>query len=94
MDVILPPPALKLSPLTCLLCLSSEVCGLPGRPVAPFTILDGAIAETTADRNQQTGPNDEEAAGVWWESLGTFSIESGILTVQLSDPATAGRTGS
>jgi len=54
---------------------------------APFTILDGAAAEATVDMNQQAGPNDEEASGVWWESLGTFSIDSGILTVELTDDA-------
>jgi hypothetical protein len=54
---------------------------------APYTVLDNATALGTVKLNQQAAPNDELAAGQWWENVGTFTVSSGILKVRLSDLA-------
>ena len=50
-------------------------------------MLDGTTSEGTVDVNQRLAPDDLEWDGVWWESLGTFVIDTGTLTVRLTDDA-------
>ncbi len=57
---------------------------------APFTIYDGADAQTrvvqaTMLANQQFEPNDVIDAEGSWESLGVYTIDSGTITVELSN---------
>ncbi|MFV2069234.1 MAG: prepilin-type N-terminal cleavage/methylation domain-containing protein, partial [Pirellulales bacterium] len=54
---------------------------------APYTVYDGAVAEGTVTVDMQVVPSGELFEGVLWESLGAFSITSGILRVELSDDA-------
>ncbi len=54
---------------------------------APYTISDGATALATVPMNQQNAPSDATADGQGWASLGTFTVQSGRLTVSLSDNA-------
>jgi len=63
----------------------------PGNALdAPYSVADGAAAEATRRINQQLAPDDEQAAGRWWERLGVFHVESGELRIDLSDQATSG----
>jgi hypothetical protein len=60
-------------------------------PDAAFTVLDGGAALTTTLVNQRQAPASFQDAGAWWQVLGgTYDIQSGVLTVRLSDLATAG----
>ena len=54
---------------------------------APYTILNDTITLGTVRVNQEQAPNDFNDAGVSWEDLGVFQINSGTLMVQLSDDA-------
>jgi autotransporter-associated beta strand protein len=55
---------------------------------APYTILDGATALGTVQVNQQNAPSGATTPdGQQWTSLGTYTIASGTLTVQLADNA-------
>jgi hypothetical protein len=55
---------------------------------APFT-LDGGVQQATVRKNQEVAPNDEQEpqAGVWFELLDTIYVDSGTLTVTLTDDA-------
>jgi len=55
---------------------------------APYTMSDGAGLNTTVTANQLSAPDDCVYADHSWESLGTFTIGSETLTVELSDNAT------
>ncbi|HEV3082754.1 MAG TPA: alpha/beta hydrolase-fold protein, partial [Gemmataceae bacterium] len=60
-------------------------------PDAAFTVLDGGAALTTTLVDQRQAPASFQDAGAWWQDLGgTYDIQSGVLTVRLSDLATAG----
>ena len=52
---------------------------------ASYSIWDGGQSEGAFEVNQQDSPNDEQGLGSWWEHLGSFGIENGLLTVSLSD---------
>jgi hypothetical protein len=54
---------------------------------APYTVLDGAAIEQTVLVNQKIAPNDFAAGSQSWEGLGTFTIDSGTISVQLSNLA-------
>ena len=54
---------------------------------APFEILDGVTSEGIVDVDQRLAPDDVQWAGHWWESLGTFTIDNGNLTVRLTNDA-------
>lgn len=58
---------------------------------APYTIIDGSASSgsnlNTVQVNQQAAPAGEEAGGRVWQSLGTYSINSGTLSVRLTDNA-------
>ncbi len=54
---------------------------------SPFTVLDGAAELATIRLNQKIAPDDIIDQGTSWESLGTFHVATGSLTVQLSDDA-------
>jgi hypothetical protein len=54
---------------------------------APFTVKDGSASLATVPVNQELAPDDFTAGGVAWESLGEFTVSSGVLSVQLSDNA-------
>lgn len=54
---------------------------------SPFTIKDGAAALGTVLVNQELLPNDFNAQGGTWKTLGTFSITGSSLIVELSDNA-------
>ena len=54
---------------------------------APFTIFDGATPLGTVLVNQQEDPVDDQAAGVGWRSLGSFTINTGTLAIELSNDA-------
>ena len=54
---------------------------------ARFNLLDGATFRHFSDQNQQVAANDAIVGGVSWESLGTVSVVSGTLIVELSDLA-------
>ena len=46
---------------------------------APYTIVDGITQRGAVTVNQQLEPADQTAAGVTWQSLGTFTSASGTL---------------
>ena len=54
---------------------------------APFTIRDGTTVEAIVRANQRHAPSDALVDGQVWESLGTYQIDNGTLTVELSDDA-------
>jgi trimeric autotransporter adhesin len=54
---------------------------------APYTVFSGSTPLTTVDVNQELAPNDFSDDGVNWEKLGTFTITSNTLRVQLSNAA-------
>ncbi len=54
---------------------------------APYTIYDGTTSLQTVRVNQRATPNDFSDQGAAWETLGTFTIASGTLLVELSDNA-------
>ncbi|MEZ6121780.1 MAG: hypothetical protein R3C49_01240 [Planctomycetaceae bacterium] len=54
---------------------------------SPFKILDGSTPLLTVDLNQTLTPDDFNDAGSDWETMGTFSISSNQLVVELSDDA-------
>jgi hypothetical protein len=55
---------------------------------APYTILDGATTEDTVTVNQQAAPTaDGTLGGRPFQSLGSYNIDNGSLSVQLSDDA-------
>ena len=54
---------------------------------APYTIKDGAAVLATVDVYQKTPGTDFEDEGVWWKILGTYTIDSGTLVVELSNDA-------
>ncbi len=54
---------------------------------APYTIYDDDFLLTTRDVDQRLPANDFFEAGVAWEELGVFRIESNTLVVQMSDLA-------
>src|SRR5262249_50258396 len=54
---------------------------------APFTIFDGTTSRGTVLVNQQVSRTDDQSNGVTWESLGTFTSNSGTLSVRLADNA-------
>jgi concanavalin A-like lectin/glucanase superfamily protein/Calx-beta domain-containing protein/fibronectin type III domain protein len=55
---------------------------------APYTVFNGpSTALKTIDVNQEFAPNDFPDYGVNWENLGTFTITSNTLKVQLTNAA-------
>ena len=54
---------------------------------APYTILNGSATLATVNVNQQLAPAGETDNGIVWQSLGTFSINTGSMTVRLNDNA-------
>ncbi len=54
---------------------------------SPFTVLDGATALGTARLNQQLAPADVTDGGRGWKLVGSYTISSGSLKVQLNDNA-------
>ncbi|MCA9050235.1 MAG: choice-of-anchor D domain-containing protein, partial [Planctomycetaceae bacterium] len=54
---------------------------------APYSVFDAASLLNTIDVSQRTAPNDMAEAGTNWELLGTFSVSSNSLVVQLSNNA-------
>ena len=54
---------------------------------APYTVFSGSTSVGTVDLNQELAPNDFTDEGVGWENLGTFTINSSTLKVQLSNAA-------
>lgn len=54
---------------------------------APYILRDGSTALGTVRVNQELTPNDFRDAGEGWKILGTFTISSGTLTVQLTNDA-------
>ncbi len=54
---------------------------------APYEVLDGTTSDATVEVNQRLAPDDVQWDGQWWESLGTFVVDSGTLTVRLTDDA-------
>ncbi len=56
---------------------------------AEYTIYDGDAAtgqlEGVTDVNQTVAPDDVLYDGSWWRKLGTFDVQNGTLTVELSD---------
>jgi hypothetical protein len=54
---------------------------------APYTVLDGTTPLGTVLVNQQVAPSGISDQGVTWQDLGTFTVNSSQLVVQLSDNA-------
>ena len=54
---------------------------------APYTVIDGDTALQTVTVDQELTPNDLSDQGVGWEILGTYTVSSDRLTVELSDVA-------
>ncbi len=52
---------------------------------APYSIYDGAELEATVPVNQQNAPDDFTYESHAWKSLGTYTITTGTLVVELSD---------
>ena len=57
---------------------------------APYTILDNATSLGTVRINQQFAPDNATFDGQSWQSLGTYQLSSGQLTVSLSDDVSSG----
>jgi hypothetical protein len=68
---------------------ASWVAGANRATNAPYKVFDGATLRTVTPmlRNQQLAPDDGLFGGTTWESLGTFTISSGTVRVELSDNA-------
>ncbi len=54
---------------------------------APYTVLDGSTSQGTVDVNQESAPGDFTDAGVGWKNLGSFTITTVELKVQLANDA-------
>ena len=54
---------------------------------SPYRILDSATELATVRINQRVVPDDVQAEGHAWEQLGTFTVTSGTLVVELSNAA-------
>jgi hypothetical protein len=54
---------------------------------APYIIRDGSTTLATVRVNQELTPSDFVDAGDGWKILGTFTISSGTLTVELTNDA-------
>ena len=54
---------------------------------SPFKVIDGANTVASVAVNQQVNPSDFSVADTWWQGLGTFTINSNTLKVQLSNLA-------
>jgi photosystem II stability/assembly factor-like uncharacterized protein len=54
---------------------------------APYTVYDGATALGTLSVNQQVAPAGDQVGDVVWQKLGNYTIDSGMLKVQLTDAA-------
>ncbi len=54
---------------------------------APFVVRDGLTTLANVSVNQQVAPNDFQVADVMWEGVGAFTVDSGTLSVQLSNLA-------
>ncbi|HUP81843.1 MAG TPA: dockerin type I domain-containing protein, partial [Pirellula sp.] len=52
----------------------------------PISIFNGTLQIGTATLNQQINPDDFLDSGVWWENVGTFTVDS-TLRIQMSDLA-------
>ncbi|MFP6619114.1 MAG: choice-of-anchor D domain-containing protein, partial [Pirellulaceae bacterium] len=60
------------------------------RPVdAPYTVYNGAQQLSTIDVNQRLAPSDQVIEQVSWKNLGTFTINNGTLTVEMTDDASS-----
>jgi hypothetical protein len=53
---------------------------------APFTVLNGTTTLASVAVNQRLAPADLTAHGTTWKDLGTFKIDSGSLSVRLTNP--------
>ncbi len=54
---------------------------------APFTIIDGGTAVAAVSVNERVAPADFSVNDTWWKGLGTYTITSSTLSVQLSNLA-------
>ena len=54
---------------------------------ASFTVRDGNQFENVVRQDQRARPDDLVAAGRAWERLGSYTVENGALSVELSDAA-------
>jgi hypothetical protein len=54
---------------------------------APFTVLDGNTALATVRMNEQFAPVGQTLDNHAWQSIGTYSTDTGSLTIRLSDDA-------
>jgi len=54
---------------------------------APFEVLDGESSLGTVRVDQLVAPDDAKWGGYGWESLGTYTVGSGTLTVRLTNDA-------
>lgn len=54
---------------------------------SPFKVIDGTSTVATVAVNQQVAPSDYSIADIGWKGLGTFTIASNTLKVQLSNLA-------
>jgi len=60
------------------------------RPVdAPYTVYNGVQQLSTIDVNQKLAPSDLVIEQVSWKNLGTFTINNGTLTVEMTDDASS-----
>jgi RHS repeat-associated protein len=57
---------------------------------ATFTIIDGTDAEGEWRISQRIAPNDLVADGSNWESIGTYQVDNGTLTIELSNQSSTG----
>ena len=54
---------------------------------SPFTVFDGTTSLATVRLNQQFAPVDQTIDSHAWQSIGTYSTQTGTLTIQLSNDA-------
>lgn len=54
---------------------------------APYSVLDGSRTLGSMAVNQQLAPSDVSDGGRGWKLLGTYTVNSGTLVVQLNDNA-------
>jgi Ser-Thr-rich glycosyl-phosphatidyl-inositol-anchored membrane family protein len=54
---------------------------------APFAVFDDLSKLATVRVNQESAPSDFRDEGVYWKNLGTFTITTGVLKVQLTNDA-------
>jgi hypothetical protein len=52
---------------------------------APYFLHDGTTHVSTTLVNQTVVPNDQQAGGVWWESLGTITLTGDDLMVKVTN---------